>query len=137
MRATASRRIGGGADREPGLSALSSLLLRESRALAADYALLAVLDARRAVLALAWLLSLALVIAVLGVTAWLTLVTGGVVWLVGSGAAWPWVLVAAAGLNLVACGAVALWARRYARELPFAATLRQIKGEPPPAEGAS
>jgi len=119
------------------LSALSALVLREARTLAADYVLLAVLDARRAMISLAWLLSLALAIAVLAVTAWLALVTGGIVWLLGNGVSWPAALGAAALLNVIAGTVIAIWARRLCRELPFAATLRQLRGEPAAAESNS
>lgn len=135
MPPTASRGVG--VEREASLSALSALLLRDARTLAADYALLAVLDARRATIALAWLLSFALVIAVLAVTAWLALVTGAIVWLLGSGTSWPAALGAAALLNVIVGAVVAFWTRRLYRELPFAATLRQLKGEPAAAESDS
>ena len=116
------------------LSGLAAMLLQHARTLAADYALLAVLDARRAAITLAWLLSGGLVVAVLAVTAWLALVTGAIVWLLGSGASWPAALGAAALLNLIAAGALALWMRGFFNALPFAATLRQLKGDPPSAE---
>ncbi len=110
------------------------MLLRHARTLAADYALLAVLDARRAAITLAWLLSGGLVVAVLAVTAWLALVTGAIVWLLGSGASWPAALGAAALLNIIAAVALAMGLRGFFNELPFAATLRQLKGDPPSAE---
>ena len=115
------------------LSALAAMLLQHTRTLAADYALLAVLDARHAAITLAWLLSAGLVVAVLVVTAWLSLVTGGIVWLLGSGASWPAALGAASLLNVVAVVALALWMHGFFKALPFAATLRQLKGDPPPA----
>jgi uncharacterized membrane protein YqjE len=120
-----------GAGPGPGLSALAARVARHARALAADYALLAVLDARRAAIALAWVLSAGLAVAVLGVTAWLALVTGGIVWLLGSGASWPAALGAAALLNILAAVVLGLWLRKFFKELPFAATLRQLKGDPP------
>lgn len=122
-----------GAEPGPGLSALAARVARHARALAADYALLAVLDARRAAISLAWLLSAGLAVAVLGVTAWLALVTGGIVWLLGSGASWPAALGAAALLNILAAILLGLWMREFFEELPFAATLRQLKGDPPAA----
>lgn len=121
----------------PGFSALASLVARHIRALTSDYALLAVLDARRAALALAWLLSAGLAVAVLAVTAWLALVTGAVVWLLGSGASWTAALGVAALSNILGAVALGLWMRGFFRELPFAATLRQLKGEAPTPEGES
>jgi ABC-type transport system involved in multi-copper enzyme maturation permease subunit len=124
----ASRRVG--AEREPSLTALSAQLLRGARSLAADYALLAALDARRATVSLAWLLSIALMVAVLAVTAWLALVTGAIVWLLGAGMSWPMALGTAALVNVIAAIVLGVRLRRLYMELPFAATLRQLKGEP-------
>jgi hypothetical protein len=125
-----------GAEHGPGAGALAARVARRARALAADYALLAVLDARRAAIALAWLLSVGLAVAVLAVTAWLALVTGAIVWLLGSGASWPAALGAAALLNVLAAVVLGLWVRGVLDELPFAATLRQLKGEPPASGSA-
>ena len=121
----------------PGVSGLAALAASHARALAADYALLAVLDARRAAVTLAWLLSAGLAVAVLAVTAWLALVTGAIVWVLGSGASWSAALGAGAVLNMLAALALFLWMRNFFNELPFAATLRQLKGDPPPTESAS
>lgn len=121
------------AEHGAGLGDLASRIAARARALATDYALLAVLDARRAAITLAWLLSAGLVAAVLVVTAWLALVAGGIVWLLGTGASWPLALGTAAALNIAAAVAVALWMRGavFGEEPPFAATLRQLKGDPP------
>jgi hypothetical protein len=118
------------------LGDLASRIAAGARALASDYARLAVLDARRAAITLAWLLSAGLVAAVLVVTAWLALVAGGIVWLIGSGESWLVALGAAAALNLVAAGAVALWMRRavFGDQPLFAATLRQLDGHRPTEE---
>jgi len=101
------------------------------KALASDYALLAVLDARRAALRLAWLLGTVLVAAVLAVSAWLALVAGGIVLLLGQGASWPLALCLAAGLNLVGAGALAWWMRNLVSEMPFTALVRSLRGEAP------
>lgn len=108
--------------------------LRQSRTLVADYALLAVLEARSAGLKLAWMLSGGLVIAVLLVTAWIALVAGGMVWLLGQGFPWPGALAIAAGLNVLAAVAVGVWLRGLFADVPFAATVRQLRGENPPTE---
>jgi hypothetical protein len=126
--AAASRRVG--TEQEPSLTALSARLLRDARTLAADYALLAVLDARRATVSLSWLLSIALMVAVLAVTAWLALLTGAMAWLLGTGMSWPMALGAAALLNVVAGVLLSVRLRRLYMDLPFAATLRLLKGEP-------
>lgn len=105
-------------------------LLRRSRRLLADLALLVVLDARRAALQLAQVLSAVLVAAVLLVTTWLACVVAFVGWLIGSDAGWPLALAAGALINLVAAAGVALWLRALFSALPFAALLRQLRGEP-------
>jgi hypothetical protein len=132
MRATLQRApVDGG----PGLARLAALLVRNARALAADYALLAVLDARSAAIRFAWLVSGGLAAAILVVTAWMALVAALLVWLLGSGASWYVALGVAALINVAGAVAIALWLRRQLTELPFAATLRQLKGDPaaPPA----
>jgi len=90
-----------------------------------------VLDARRAALRLAWLLGTVLVAAVLVVTAWLALVAGGIVLLLGQGTPWPLALGIAAGLNLVGAGALAWWMRNLVSEMPFNALVRSLRGEAP------
>jgi hypothetical protein len=120
----------------PRLGDLASRIAAGARALAVDYARLAVLDARRAAITLAWLLSAGVVAALLVVTAWLALVAGGIVWLLGSGASWLVALASAAGLNLLAAVAVGLWLRSavFGDEPLFAATLRQLDGDRPAEE---
>ena len=123
--------LGAPAPRGPRLSDLTGSLLRQARALAADYALLAVLDARSAALRFTWLVFGGVVVAVLVATAWLAIVTAGIVWLLGSGASWPAALGLAAALNVAAAAAVYLWMRGLMTDLPFSATLRQLRGEAP------
>lgn len=74
-----------------------------------------------------------LVAAVLVVTAWLALVAGGIVLLLGQGTPWPLALAIAAVLNLVGAGALAWWMRNLVSEMPFNALVRSLRGEPPPA----
>ena len=115
----------------PRLADLSESLLRSVRELAVDYAVLAVLDARRATIRLGWLLGAGLVAAVLLVTAWLALVVAVVVALANDGTSWGAVLALAAAANVAVAAALGLWIKGRVRELPFAATLRQLRGEPP------
>jgi len=119
----------------PRLADLSESLLRSARELAVDYAVLAVLDARRAAIRLGWLLGAGLVAAVLLVTAWLALVVAAVVALTGDGTSWGAVLALAAAANVAVAAGLGLWIKGRVRELPFAATLRQLRGEPPGKEG--
>src|SRR3954468_8495576 len=120
------------ARRAPGLGELLRHLISEGRALVADYAQLAVLDARRAALSLAWLLGSVLIAAVLLVTAWKG---GGAALIVGrwgEGVSWPAAIGFAALLNVVGAGALAWWMKRLLTALPFTALLRQLRGEDPP-----
>ena len=103
-------------------------LLRQSRTLSSDYLQLAVLDARSAAVRFAWMLCYGVVAAILLVTAWLALVAGGIVWMLGTGASWITALAVAAGLNVVLVAILAFRMRSMFTELPFAATLRQLRG---------
>jgi hypothetical protein len=124
----------GAAQRKPpGLIDSIGRLLSETRALVADYAELAVLDARRAAIRLAWLLGGGLIVAVLVVTAWMAGIAAAIVWMWGEGVSWPAAIGIAAFVNLVGAGALAWWMKSLALELPFTALLRQLKGEPPSA----
>jgi hypothetical protein len=106
-------------------------LLVESRSLVADYAELAVLDARRAAIRLAWLLGSVLIAAVLIVTTWMALVAAGVVLMLGQGASWVTALIVAAVLNVVGAGALGWWMLTLIKEMPFTALLRQLRGDAP------
>src|SRR5919205_3271589 len=115
----------------PGLGDVLGRLLGEGRQLVADYAELTVLDARRAAIRLAWILGCVLVAAVLIVTAWVVLIASGIVWAWGHGASWPTALAVAAVLNLVAAGLLGWFMLKLAKELPFTALLRQLRGRDP------
>ena len=117
--------------RAPGLGEAIGGFLGESRSLVADYAELAVLDARRAAIRLAWLLGSVLIAAVLIVTTWMALVAAGVVAMLGQGASWVTALIVAAVLNLVGAGVLGWWMLTLIKELPFTALLRQLRGDPP------
>ena len=111
------------------LSTIASGLLSRSRRLTSDYLLLAVLDARSSAIRFAWLLCSGVVVAILVVTAWLALVAGGIVWMLGSGTSWVVALTAAAAVNVVGAIVLSLWMRGLFQDPPFAATLRQLRGE--------
>ena len=115
------------------MSADLALLLQRSRRLVADYALLAVLDVRSAALQLAFALAAVLVASVLATTAWLACLVAAVAWLDGH-SGWPTALLGAAGLNVLGAAALVWWLRTRLTNLPFAATLRQLRGEAPPVE---
>ena len=119
------------ARRTPGLGEVIGRLLAEARSLLADYTELAVLDARRAAIRLAWLLGAVLVAAVLIVTTWMGLVAAAVVFMLGHGASWVTALIVAAVVNLAGAGALAWWMFALIKELPFTALLRQLRGNAP------
>ena len=101
------------------------------RRLATNYALLGVLDARRAAMQFAWLIAAGILITVLVVTAWLAGVVALAVWLFGKGMSWPAVLAIAAGLNLVGAAIVGMKVKHVFDQKPFSALMRQIKADPP------
>ena len=112
--------------------------LQQIRELAVDYFSLAVVHARSAAIRLAWLLSAGLIVAVLAVTAWLALVTGALVWLLGTGMTWPAALGVAALVNVVGAVVLAFWMRGLlVSDPPFSATLRQLRAENAPTHGES
>ena len=117
--------------RAPGLGDLLARLLGEARQLVSDYALLAALDARRAAIRLALLLGAVLIAAVLAVTAWMALVAGGIVYLLGQGASWISALLVAALINVAAAAALGFWVRNLVTEMPFTALVRQLRAEAP------
>jgi len=116
---------------QAGLGEVIGRLIAEARQLVADYALLTVLDARRAAIRLAYILAAVLIAAVLIVTSWMGLVASTVMFAWGHGASWPAALAIAAFVNLVAAAALGWFTFKLAKELPFTALLRQLRGEPP------
>lgn len=116
---------------QPGLGQVLGRLAGEARQLVGDYAELAILDARRAAIRLAWILGAVLVAAVLVVTSWMGLVAASIVFAWGKGASWPVALAIAAVLNLGAAGVLAWLMLKLAKELPFTALLRQLRGRDP------
>lgn len=116
---------------QPSLGTALAHFLNEGRQLVADYAELTVLDARRAAIRLAWILGCVLVAAVLVVTAWVVLIASGIIWAWGHGASWPTALAVAAVLNLIAAGLLGWLMLKLAKEMPFTALLRQLRGEQP------
>jgi uncharacterized membrane protein YqjE len=102
-------------------------VLATLKRMASNYATLAVLDLQRTAVQLAWLIGGGIVISVLAVTAWLAAIVALCVWLFGQGMSWPAVLLIAAGLNLVGAALLGMRLRNVFDQLPFAATLRQMK----------
>lgn len=121
--------------REPGVGELAGRLIGDLRRLVSDFAQLAVLDARRAGVRLAMLLSAGLLIAILVITAWMGLVAAGIVWMFDQGVSWPAAIAVAAVINIAAAAVLAWWARHLVSETPFTALLRQLRGDPPGGSG--
>ncbi len=121
--------LGRGVTRDGSLAGALRALWTDVREVMREHAVLAVLEAQRAGLHLAYVVAAVLVVSVLVVTAWLGIVTALAMWLLGSDVPWPGVLLLAAVLNLVAAGLVAWWAKRQVSELPFSATLRQLSAD--------
>lgn len=117
--------------RPPGLGEVIGRLLGDARSLVADYTELAVLDARRAAIRLAWLLGAVLIAAVLVVTTWMGLVAAGVVFMLGHGTSWVTAILIAALLNVLGAAALGWWMLALIKELPFTALLRQLRGDAP------
>jgi uncharacterized membrane protein YqjE len=118
--------------RPAGLGELLGHLVGEAKSLVADFAHLAILDARRAALSLAWLLASVLIVAVLLVTAWMGGLAALIVLMYREGISWPLALSGIALLNVAGAAALAWWMRNLIAELPFEALLRQLRGEPAP-----
>lgn len=108
-------------------------LLHRTRRLASAFASLVVLDARQTLHELLQVMCVAIAATVLLVTAWLALVVAIAGWLIADGVPWTVVLAFAALANVVVAAIAGLWLWRRVKKLPFAATLRQLRGEPPPS----
>ena len=113
----------------PRIGRIAGSLLKQSRTVSSDFLLLAVLDARSAAVRFAWMLGLGVAAGILLVTAWLALVAAGIVWMLGTGASWLTALAVAAVLNVIVAVLLAFRMRKLFAEPPFAATLRQLRGD--------
>lgn len=111
----------------PSLASRAGMLVRDVRDLACDHLELAALEAQRAGQSLTKMLTAAVVISILVVSAWLALVSGGIVWATENGVSWPLALLIAAIVNLALAGALAFWIKGQTGDLMFSATLRQLR----------
>jgi hypothetical protein len=111
----------------PSLAHRITALVRDVGNLAREHRELAVLDAHRAAVGLTKILTAAVVISILVVTAWITFVASAIVWATDAGVSWPVALLVAGVLNLVVAGGLAFWAKSVVSELAFATTLRQLR----------
>jgi len=111
----------------PSLAHRITALVRDAGSLARDHLELAALDAHRAAVGLTKILTAAVVVSILAVTAWLAFVASAIVWATDNGVSWPLALVIAGVLNLVVAGGLVFWIKSQTGELAFAATLRQFR----------
>ena len=72
-------------------------------------------------------LTAAVVISILVVTAWLTFVASAIVWATDAGVSWPVALLVAGVVNLALAGGLVFWIKGQEDEFAFAATLRQLR----------
>ena len=121
----------------PSLALRAKALIGDVRDLVCDHLELATLEARRAGAGFARMVCAAVVISILWVSAWLALLAGAIVWATSAGVPWAGALAIAAIVNVIAGAALALWMRKQAGELLFAATLRQIRRDVAAADGAT
>ncbi len=109
------------------LAARMTDLVRDAGSLARDHLEIAVLEAQRAGIGLTKVLSAAVVISVLVITAWLSFVAGFIVWITGAGVSWPAALALGGIGNLALAGVAVLWIRKQKEAWAFEATLRQLR----------
>jgi Putative Actinobacterial Holin-X, holin superfamily III len=95
--------------------------------IAGDHVELAILEARYGLLRLGRTLAFVVFIAIVTASAWLALVASAVAWAASTGISVAAACALAAMSNLLVAGIAAAWLRSRERELPFAATLRQIR----------
>ena len=112
---------------QPSLASRVTTLARDVGNLVRDHLELAALEAQRAAISIAKVLSAAVIVSLLVITAWLTFVTGAIVWATDNGVSWPVALVVAGIVNLVVAGGGVLWIRRQLGDWAFPATRRQFK----------
>lgn len=122
----------------PGVAGALSATLASARTALSTFLELVVLEARRAGLALAWMLAFGIAMAVCAVAAWLALLAVLALWAVSLGLPVIAAVLAIAGINLLGAGALAFLCIGLSRSLLFGATRRQLAGKAaPPLAAAS
>lgn len=101
-------------------------LLRTFRFFVDDFLALAALEARLAGLSIAAMLGLGLAVGLLFITAWLLLVAGGTLWLVGLGMGWGPALLVTALANVLMGIVLVVLIVNLSRNVLFKATRRQL-----------
>lgn len=108
-----------------------SLVFTSARAALADFFELLTLEARRAGLALMWMLVCAVVAALCIVSAWLGLMVALIMGAVALGCPPVVAALAVAALNGVAAGVLIYRGINMSHDLLFSASRRQLAGKPP------
>ena len=111
---------------QPSLSTRVGALARDVGNIVRDHLELAALEAQRAAVSLAKVLSAAVVISILVVTAWLSFVASAIVWATDAGVSWPVALIVAGVANLVLAAGAVFWIRAQLGDWAFPATRRQL-----------
>ncbi|HKQ30382.1 MAG TPA: hypothetical protein VJS66_03760 [Burkholderiales bacterium] len=108
-----------------------------AREVLANFAELITLEARRAGVALAWMMALAVAAALLIVTAWLGLVVAFALWLISLGMMTPAGAIALVAIvNLIVAVIIGFVCFLLSRNLLFPATRRQLKPDSSPSDAA-
>src|SRR4051812_10739200 len=102
---------------QPSLSTRISALARDVGNIVRDHLELAALEAQRAAVSLAKVLSAAVVISILVVTAWLSFVASAIVWATDAGVSWPVALVGAGISKILPAGGARVWVPAPVRRL--------------------
>lgn len=111
----------------PSLTSRLVRLTQEAWSLVRDHLELAALDARRAAMGLAKMVTAAVLVSVLVVTAWLLFVASLIVWATDHGVNWVVALAAGGAVNVLVAIVLLVWIKGHAKELGFEATLRQLR----------
>jgi hypothetical protein len=105
--------------------------LASARAALTHFLDLLSLEARRAGVALVWMIAVGFAAAVCAVTAWLGIMAALAMWTISLGLPPVAAVILLAGLNLAACAILAYRCIGMSRDLLFPATRRQVAGAPP------
>lgn len=118
---------------EAGLLAQVRALWEELLAAVQAQLELAALEARQALVRVVTMLALALLGVALVATAWLGLIGAAVLFLIDLGVSGPVSMLIASAASIVAIVLCVVMLKRVATGMPFARTLRSLRGTPPQA----
>lgn len=115
----------------PGTGVLGEVsnLMSSGRRIVSGFVDLVVLEGRRAGIALAWMLGLAVAAGILAITAWLGLMAAGALALMAAGVSPILSILAVVVLNLAAAGGAVFVCVKKSKDLLFTASRRQISSK--------